>query len=158
MWRCCVRPNIYLQGSLEMTSESATSHLELYQLGLGQPELAAAAMHAVLRVTAAEDSSRQCRSFFVSSLSGRVTRFDGEQADSFGSASFGNICCRPELTPLQPGMLLKSACRCRQPALAWHVQEMQSECALAVQDLRAHPQHAACVLPSSLAVSARLGG
>lgn len=158
---CCAivfRIDICLQDGLEIISGSATSHLGFHQLGLWQPNLEAAAMHAVLRVAAAEDISRQCRSFFVSHLSSKVAKFNEQQADTFGSASFGNACARPELTPLQTGELLTSARRFRQPTLAWHVQEVQLWCVLDVQDLQAHPQCAACLLPLSLADLERLGG
>ena len=87
---------------MNIACESAASHVELPQPGLGRPDLAAAAMLAVLRVAAAEDPSRQCCSFLGSGLSSKSILLDG-QADSYGVASIGNVNAQPELTSLQPG-------------------------------------------------------
>ena len=99
-----------------MSCDSVASPMALPQLGPRDPNLAAAAMHAVLRVAAAEDVSRQYCCLHTSDLSSRSAEWNRQQADSFGSASFGHVYALPELTRLQPGkgmgcQGLRSACQ-----------------------------------------------
>lgn len=88
-----------------MTCDLAASHAASPQPGLWHSYLAAAVMSAVLRVAAAEDSSRQYSSLFVSHLSRNSAKLDGQEADSFGCASSDNTIARPQLTAVQPGKL-----------------------------------------------------
>ena len=85
-----------------MVSQSQASHITAAQPALERPDQAVAAMHAVLRVAAAEDPSRHSASRLWSQTANR--RFsEASKADSYGVASFGNISAQPELTPFEPG-------------------------------------------------------
>jgi len=91
-----------VQGSMGVLSASPAPHIVLAQSNLEQPEQTAAAMHAVLRVAAAEHPSRRYSSMLGSDLVSKNARL-GMQADSYGAASFGDVLAQPELTPAQIG-------------------------------------------------------
>ena len=91
-----------VQGSMGVLSASPAPHIVLAQSNLEQPEQRAAAMHAVLRVAAAEHPSRRNSSMLGSDLVSKNAK-TGMQADSYGTASFGDVLAQPELTPAQRG-------------------------------------------------------
>ncbi len=99
-----------VQGSMGVLSASPAPHIVLAQSSLEQPEQTAAAMHAVLRVAAAEHPSRIYSSMLGSDLVSKKAR-TGMQADSYGAASFGNVLAMPELTPALIGRF--AACNFR---------------------------------------------
>ncbi len=144
-----------------MISSSAASYAAFPQPGLWQSDLAAAAMSAVLRVAAAEDSSRQCCSLLVSGLSCNSVKLDGREADSFGYTSFGSAIAQSELTAIQAGKLpdlQRLSAGSEQTTHRQHAKETQFQCFPAVQDLQACQGHAAYFLLLFLADLERSGG
>lgn len=89
---------------MSVTSHLPASHVTLPQPALGQPDQAAAAIRAVLRVAAAEDLSRRFGSLQETDVL-RESATANSRADSYGLASFGAVLAQPQLLPLEPGSI-----------------------------------------------------
>lgn len=89
---------------MTVTSHLPASHVTLPQPALGQPDQAAAAVHAVLRVAAAEDPSRHFGSLQETDVS-RERATANSRADSYGLASFGAVSAQLQLLPLESGSI-----------------------------------------------------
>ena len=91
-----------MQAGLDVASHSPIQHITVPQPGLQQPDRAAAALHAVLRVAAAEEPTRPLTSLILCELE-RGGRSIASSGDSYGIASYGCVSAWPELIPMAPG-------------------------------------------------------
>ena len=87
---------------MDVVSHSPAQHMMVPQPGIKQPDEAAAALHAVLRVAAAEQPTRPFTSLHLCDLERSGHRI-ASSGDSYGVASFGSVSALPELTPVAPG-------------------------------------------------------
>ena len=87
---------------MDVVSHSPAQHILVPQPGVKEADEAAAALHAVLRVAAAEQPTRPFTSLILCDLERRGHR-DASSGDSFGVASFGSVSAQPKLTPVAPG-------------------------------------------------------
>ena len=87
---------------MDVVSHSPALYIIVPQPGVKQPDEAATALHAVLRVAAAEQPTRPFTSLFLCDLERSGHRI-ASSGDSYGVASFGCVSAQPELTPVAPG-------------------------------------------------------
>jgi hypothetical protein len=89
---------------MTVTSHLPASHVTVPQTAHGRPDQAAAAVHAVLRVAAAEDPSRHFASLQETDVK-KERATTSTRADSYGLASFGGVLAQPQLLPQQAGSI-----------------------------------------------------
>ena len=87
---------------MDVVSQSAAQHIIVPQPGVKQPDEAAAALHAVLRVAAAEQPTRPFTSLILCDLERSGHRITSS-GDSYEVASFGSVSVQSYLTPVAPG-------------------------------------------------------